>query len=219
MTLCRLAVTVFSLTMAKPIPSKSNRPNGLRRSGSNPHCYWAQTAQTTQQPILPTTCRGRLAPTARKPTPRSTRAEPELFVEADASSSRRPLGRGEPLGLLRQFADQAAHRRRSASSSAATDAAPPLTVPGSGRREASHGISSHPATRSLRGADPTELRGSARRAGQEGGGTMCPLPSLIVDFAPARYGCRMWRLVLQSLLLPVKNGPIVTPSPLSVMSS
>jgi hypothetical protein len=54
-TLCRLAVTVFSLTLAQPIPSKSNRPNGLRRSGSNPHCYWAQTAQTTQQPILPPT--------------------------------------------------------------------------------------------------------------------------------------------------------------------
>ena len=38
-TLRRLAVTVFSLTLAQPIPSKSNRPNGLLRSGSNPHCY------------------------------------------------------------------------------------------------------------------------------------------------------------------------------------
>jgi hypothetical protein len=54
-TLCRLAVTVFSPTLAQPIPSKSSRPNGLLRSGSNPHCYWAQTAQTTQQPILPPT--------------------------------------------------------------------------------------------------------------------------------------------------------------------
>jgi hypothetical protein len=61
MTLCRLAVTVFSLTLAQPIPSKSNRPNGLRRSGSNPHCYWAQTAKTTQQPFSRLHCRGLLA--------------------------------------------------------------------------------------------------------------------------------------------------------------
>jgi hypothetical protein len=47
-----------------------------------------------------------------------------------------------------------------------------------------------------------------------------PRPSPVdCRFAPARYGCRMCRLVRHSLLVPVKNGPIVDPSPLSVMSS
>jgi hypothetical protein len=48
-------ITIFSLTLAEATPPKSSRPNGLPRSGSNPHCYRAQTAHTTQQPTLPPT--------------------------------------------------------------------------------------------------------------------------------------------------------------------
>jgi hypothetical protein len=62
-TLCRLAVTVSSLTLAQPIPSKSNRPNGLLRSGSTHTATGLKQHRRLNSPFSRLHCPGASPPT------------------------------------------------------------------------------------------------------------------------------------------------------------
>jgi hypothetical protein len=79
-TLHRLAVTVLSLTLAQPIPSKSNRPNGLPRAASNPTATGLKQHRRLNSPFSRLHRGGRLAP---------RRGHPRAPIPADHTRTKR----------------------------------------------------------------------------------------------------------------------------------